>query len=141
MSSFASTSQNRKNYLRTLGVWWIVYGVVSLIEAILLFVFSGTATVMFGALLQRVPNPFVLMSDFHILYAAGILLTVVCGLAGIGAGLALSAGSGSGRSLALVAGFLALWHIPLGLTLGVYTLIVLLPSNAGERYIPMREAA
>jgi hypothetical protein len=30
---------------------------------------SGTATVMYGALLSSVANPFALMSDFHIVYA------------------------------------------------------------------------
>ena len=46
-------------------------------------------------------------------------------------GLALLAGQRFGRTLALIAGFLSLSEIPLGLTLGVYSLIVLLPLPAG----------
>ena len=139
--SFTPIDRNRSNR-PTLGVWWIAYGVLSLIEAALLFVYSGTATAMFGALLTRVPSPFTLMSDFHIVYGVVIVLSVVCGIAGILAGIALAAGNESGRSLALAAAFLALWHIPFGLTLGIYTLVALLPWRAGgERVIPMREAA
>jgi hypothetical protein len=36
-------------------------------------------------------------------------------------------GQRSGRTLGLLAGFLSLANIPLGTTLGIYTLIVLLP--------------
>lgn len=140
--SFTPIDRNRTNRFPTLGAWWIVYGVLSLIEAALLFVYSGTATAMFGALLSRVPSPFALMSDFHIAYGVIIVLSVVCGIAGILAGIALGTGNESGRALALTAAFLALWHLPFGLTLGVYTLVALLPWRAGgERAIPLREAA
>jgi len=40
-----------------LGGCWIVYGVIRLVQATLLVLYSGTATVMFGALLSRVPDP------------------------------------------------------------------------------------
>ena len=82
---------------------------------------------MFGALLGRVPNPFVLMGDFHIVYAGMVVLTVVCGIFGLLAGLALLANQGTARMLALVAAFLSVCEIPFGTTLGIYTLIVLLP--------------
>jgi hypothetical protein len=87
---------------------------------------------MFGALLNRVPDPFALMADFHVLYAMLIALSVVCGILGIIAGLALLAGNRSGRMLALIAGFLSLCNIPLGTTLGIYTLIVLLPMRTAQ---------
>ena len=45
-------------------------------------------------------------------------------------GPALLAGRRSGRTLALITGFLSLSDIPLGTTLGIYTLIVLLPTTA-----------
>jgi hypothetical protein len=37
---------------------------VHVVIALVLIFFSGVATVMFGALLTRVPNPFALMTDF-----------------------------------------------------------------------------
>jgi hypothetical protein len=103
-----------------------------LLMAVCLFIYSATATVMFGALLNRVSDPFSLMADFHVVYIAMIALSVVCGILGIIAGLALLAGNPSGRLLALIAGFLSLSNIPLGTTLGIFTLVVLLPIRAAQ---------
>jgi uncharacterized membrane protein len=111
---------------RTLGSLWIVYGIIRLVAAILLAFYSGTATVMFGALLTRVPDPFTLMSFFHFLYVLAIIVTALAGIFGLLAGLALLAGRTSARSLSLAAGFLSLCDIPLGTTLGIYTLILFL---------------
>jgi hypothetical protein len=69
------------------------------------------------------------MTAFHVIYTAMIVLSAVCGILGIIAGLALPAGNRSGRTLALVAGFLSLSNIPVGTTLGIYTLVVLLPTR------------
>jgi hypothetical protein len=122
-----SEAGNLSGHRRILGVCWIVYGILRLITGICLVLFSGTATVMFGALLGRVPNPFVLMGDFHVVYAGIVILTVLCGLFGILAGLALLANQRPARTLALLAAFLSVSEIPFGTTLGIYTLIVLLP--------------
>lgn len=127
MPSNDPAAQNQGGRLRVLGGCWVVYGIFRLIMAVCLFLFSGTATVMFGALLTRAPNPFTLMDAFHIIYAACVVLSVLCGILGLLAGFALLAGQRSGRTLALLAGFLSLCNIPLGTTLGIYTLIVLLP--------------
>ena len=99
-----------------------------------LVIFASTATVMFGTLLNRVPDPLTLMSVFHFIYAVWIALSAVCGILGLMAGLALLAERRSGRTLALVAGFLSLSNIPLGTTLGIYTLVMLLPIAATQRY-------
>jgi hypothetical protein len=133
MSSDVRIAHSPGGNLRTLGAFWIVYGIVRLVMAVCLFIYSGTATLMFGALLNRVPDPFSLMTDFHVFYVGMIALSVICGVLGIVAGLALLAGSGSGRVLALAAAFFSLCEIPLGLTLGTYTLIVLLPIRAGQQ--------
>jgi hypothetical protein len=85
---------------------------------------------MFGALLNRVPNPFALMGDFHIIYAGLVVLSLFCGLFGILAGLALLANQRSARMLALLAAFLSVSEIPFGTTLGIYTLMLLLPIRA-----------
>lgn len=85
---------------------------------------------MFGALLDRVPNPFALMSDFHIVYAGIVVLAFLCGLIGVLAGVALLANQRPARTLALAAAFLSVSQIPLGTTLGIYTLIVLLPLRS-----------
>ena len=91
---------------------------------------------MFGALLSRVPDPFALMGDFHIVYAGIVVLTFLCGLFGLLAGLALLANQRPARTLALLAAFLSVSGIPFGTTLGIYTLIVLLPLRGVSS--PMR---
>ena len=133
-------AQVTNRHIRILGTCWIIYGVVRLFVAVWLVSFSNTATVMFGALLARVHDPFAMMTDFHFIYALIEALSVVCGVLGIFAGWTLLAGQGFGRSLALVAGFLSLSEIPLGTTLGIYTLIVFVPwrpahaQTAGVRH-------
>jgi hypothetical protein len=129
MSAENSTISNSHEYSRTLGICWIVYGIIRLVMALWLFVFNGTATVMFGALLNRVPDPFTMMSEFHIIYVAIIVLSVLCGLLGIIGGLAMMAGARSGRSVIILAALLSLSELPLGITLGVYTLVVTLPRS------------
>jgi hypothetical protein len=132
--------ENRSRRFSTLGVCWFVYGVLRLLAAVWLVSFSNTATVMFGALLARVRDPFSMMSNFHVVYALIIALSVACGVFGVFAGLALLAGQAYGRVLAVVAGLLSLSEIPLGITLGVYTLIVLLPLRDGQTStVPLRE--
>src|ERR1035437_9136157 len=132
MSSDDPGVQSLSGHLRTLGGCWIVYGVILLVLATLLVLYAGTATVMFGALLNRVPDPFTLMGVFHFMYIVMIVLSVVFGILGPIAGLALLGGQRSGRRLALMAGFLSLSNIPLGTTLGIYTLVVLLPPGGAQ---------
>jgi hypothetical protein len=118
---------NLSGHRQVLGICWLVYGILRLIMGICLVLFSGTSTVMFGALLTRVPNPFALMGDFHIVYAGLVVLSFLCGLFGILAGLALLANQQSARMLALLAAFLSVSEVPFGTTLGIYSLVVLLP--------------
>ena len=126
MSTNAVTTRNPRANSTTLGSLWVVYGILRLIAVVLMILYAGTATVMFGALLGRVPNPFVLMSWFHLSYAFAIVISTLAGIFGLLGGVALFSGARAGRMLLLVATFLSLSEIPLGLTLGVYTLVVFL---------------
>jgi hypothetical protein len=126
MSTSSATAQNPRANSTTLGALWIVYAILRLIAVILLVLYAGTATVMFGALLTRVVDYASLMAISRILYIAAIVVTALSGLFGLFAGLALLAGK-SARTLSLVAAFLSLHDLPLGTTLGIYTLIVFLP--------------
>lgn len=112
-----------------LGVLWAIYGVARLVIALLMILYSGTATVMFGALLSRVPNPFALMDDFHLVYAIVIGWNIAIGIVALVAAADLLARRGSARAVAILAAFFALPELPFGVMLGVYTLIVLLPSD------------
>jgi hypothetical protein len=111
---------------RTLPVLWVLYGFLRIAVAILLIVYSTTATLMFGALLTRVPDPYTLMSAFHFFYSCAIVLILLSGFFGFIAGLALLGGRSSARLLALIAAFLSVSDPPLGTPLGIYTLILYL---------------
>jgi hypothetical protein len=126
MSATSSPAQNPRANSTTLGALWILYGILRLIAAIILVLYTGTATVMFGALLTRVPDPYTLMTTFHVFYIGAIVVTALSGLFALAAGAALLAAR-SARTLVLLAGFLALHDLPIGTTLGIYTLIIFLP--------------
>ncbi len=122
-------SANLARHLRILGICWLLYGILRLISAVWLAIFSNTATLMFGALLNRVPDPFRMMSMFHFTYGLIIVISGAIGVLGIVAGLALLSGVRAGKPLAILVAFLSLSSIPLGTTLGIYSLIVLLRWN------------
>jgi hypothetical protein len=126
MSTSSSPTQSPRANRTTLGALWIVYAILRLVALILLVLYAGTATVMFGALLTRVADYATPMAIFHMLYIAAIIVTALSGLFGLFAGLALVAGK-SARTLSLVAAFLSLSDLPLGTTLGIYTLVIFLP--------------
>ena len=109
-----------------LGLCWIVFGIFRLIAAVWMLSFAGTATVMFGTLLNRVPNPYSLMSAFHVIYSGWLVLSAASGIFGILAGITLLTGSGVSRMLALVAAFLSVAFVTVGTTLSVYTMVVFL---------------
>ena len=114
---------------RMLGMFWLIYGIVRIIAAIWMLAFTPTATVMFGALLNRVPNPYPLMSEFHLIYAGWIVLSAASGIFGVLAGISLLAGAGASRTLSVVAGLLAVPFIPVGTMLGTYTLVLFVPRE------------
>jgi hypothetical protein len=109
---------------RTLGLFWLIYGILRIIAAIWMLSFTPVATVMFGALLNRVPNPYPLMNAFHLIYAGWIVLSAASGIFGVLAGISLLTGAGVGRTLAVVAALLSVPFIPAGTMLGTYTLAV-----------------
>ncbi|MGC2764141.1 MAG: hypothetical protein WB607_01435 [Candidatus Acidiferrum sp.] len=111
---------------RTLGALWIVYAIFRLAMALILLIYSGVATVMFGALLIRVRDASSLMGVFHVLYFVTVFVAVLAGLFGLLAGTALLARRASARGFSLVASILSLCDLPLGTTLGTYTLITFL---------------
>ena len=116
--------------MRTLGILWILYGLERFAVALGMFLCIPTLTVMWGALLTRVPNPLTLMDLFHLFLIFAIILAVAAGIVSILAGLALMSGGPPTRKVGLLAAFLALLSGPIGIALGAYTLAVLVPANA-----------
>jgi uncharacterized membrane protein len=116
--------------VRNLGILWVLYGVLRLVGALGAFLYSGTLAVMWGALLNRVPDPLTLMNLFHAFLIFAIILGVVAGIVSIIAGLSLMSGGQSARNIGMLAAFLGLINGPLGIALGAYTLVVLVPARA-----------
>jgi hypothetical protein len=126
MSSDSTLASRRVTTSKTLGSLWFLYGILRLAMALALIVYSKVATVMFGALLTNVANPFFWMDLFHFVYLFAIVITFLAGIFALLAGLALLAGTSSARILALIAAFFSLSEIPFGTTLGTYTLVLFL---------------
>jgi hypothetical protein len=116
--------------MRNVGIVWVLYGLLRWVMALAIFMWSTTLTLMWGALLSRVPNPFALMDYFHLFLGFAIVLGIVAGIVSIVAGLALMSGGESSRKLGLVAAFFGLINGPLGIALGAYTLVLLVPAGA-----------
>jgi hypothetical protein len=111
-----------------LGVLWIVYGCIQLAVAAWMLIESNSLTLMWGALLNRVPNALAWMSSFHAVFILALAWCVASAFFAFAAGFAGLRGAGSARSLLLVASVLALPEWPLGVALGVYTLVIMLSA-------------
>ena len=107
---------------KTLGLAWIVYGAYRLPVTVWLIAFTTTATLMFGSLLTRVPDPYSLMTAFHIIYSVAIVWSGISAVLGILAGLAMLVSQSASRILVVVAALLALPELPFGVMIGVYTM-------------------
>src|ERR1700676_5581953 len=126
---------------RTLGACWVIYGIFRLATALWMAAFSATATVMFGALLTRVPEPFSLMADFHLLYLAVLIWAGISGVIALLAGVAMLTGHRAAGGLARLAAYLCVGDAPLGTTLGVYTPTILRPKIGEEAAMRPQRAA
>jgi hypothetical protein len=115
---------------RTFGILWLLYAILRFAGAAFILVYSTTLTLMWGAIITRVPNPFALMSFFHVFLTFALVLNIVAGIFALLAAIALLGGAGSSRTLALLASFFALINGPLGVALGAYTLVVFVPRGS-----------
>ena len=115
--------------MRGLGILWVFYGLLRLIGALGVFLYSNVFVLMWGAIITRVPNDITMMGLFHSFLVFVIILGIVAGLVSIIAGLGLISSGASARSLGLVAAFFGLTNGPLGIALGAYTLVVLGPAG------------
>ena len=127
-----SSSNNAAGNYRTLGILWLVYGVFRIAAGLWLIIYTPVLTLMWGALLSRVPDPFTWMDMFHIYLVLAIILAAISGVFAALAGIALMTGARAARSLSLIASLLAILSEPLGIALGVYTLVLMLPVGSAQ---------
>ncbi len=119
-----------KRDFRTLGILWLAYGCLRIVEVAAIVAFSGTFALMWGALLDRVPNPLAWMAAFHVGLVLAAAWCIVSAFFSFVAGIALIRNWAPGRADTLVAALLALPDLPLGIVLGVYTVAALMVRTA-----------
>jgi hypothetical protein len=122
------TSSGRlERHLRTLGIFWIIIGVLWVIPSAVLMVLSRAPHIMIGdEMFTRhfMPPLFFSLGSIFLLVAAG----------GILVGWGLMNRERWARITAIVLGILALFHPPFFTALGIYTLWVLLPADSAAEY-------
>jgi uncharacterized membrane protein len=128
MDAAKTVTESNETY-RTLGVLWLFYAILRFAGAVFILIYTPTLTVMWGAIITRVPNALALMSFFHVFLVFAMVLHIIAGIFALLAALALLGGTGSSRAMALVASFFALIDGPLGIALGAYTLVVVVPRR------------
>jgi hypothetical protein len=122
-----------QRHLRPLGILWIVAGVLLIAPSLVIMGLSHASHIVIGdEMFTRhfmPPLMFSLGSVFLFVAVGGILV-----------GWGLMNHERWARIIAIVVGILALFHIPFGTALGIYTLWVLLPADAAAEYQRMSNA-
>lgn len=132
---YAVRTNRVESHVRILGVLWIVDGFLRLMGVVSLW-FVGH--MVFPVVLGAIGNHFTLGDPISRLVEGGLvfgyaLLAAEAALAFFAAWGLLDR-QGWGRIVAIIAGILSLWRIPLGTALGIYTLWVLLPASSEVEY-------
>jgi hypothetical protein len=126
---------------KRLGALWAIYGIWSIVKVAWVVINATVLSLMWGTTLNRVPNPYPWMSAFHLFLLLAAAVFTLGAVFSLLAASALFTRSRSARNLALAASFFGLISGPLGLALGVYTMILLLPRTGEERYGHLAAAA
>jgi hypothetical protein len=114
-----------EGHVRMLGVFWLAYSTLRLLGGW----FFSTFFARWGGFW----NPHLPFFVPGLLRGVGMML-MAGGALGIVAGWGLLERQPWARMLAIVLGFLVLFHFGLGTVLGIYTLWVLLPAESAREY-------
>ena len=119
-------------HIRLLGIFWLALSALNLMGGVFLFVLANA----FFPHLHELPNvPRDVPAGFlHSLFGIIGALVLVKAAAGFLAGWGLLQRESWARLLTIVLAFLALFNVPFGTALGIYTLWVLLPAAADAEY-------
>jgi hypothetical protein len=130
--------QTLASHVRVMGILWAVYGAYEVLMAFANVTMSRFYLSLFQNLMP--PNasiPVQFLSLVHVILVWGAVWAFVSGAVGGFAAWTLLRREPYGRTVALIAAFLALLMIPLGTGIGVYTLIELLPVSARDGYMQL----
>ena len=126
-----------QEHVRLLSILWFAFSAFEVIMGMVLLILANT---VFARMIDMpdAPRP---AAFLHVLFTFLGVFVLGKAVAGILAGWGLLNREPWGRVLALVLGFLALIHPPLGTALGIYTLWVLLPAKSEAEYARYRSAS
>jgi hypothetical protein len=129
---FSQPSSNRvREHVRLLGILWLAGAALGALGGLVLVVLANTLFVH----LPQITNPqHQGISWLHPFLTFLGILVLLKSAAGFLAGWGLLNREPWARVLTLVLAFLALFQVPLGTALGIYTLWVLLPAAADADY-------
>ena len=121
-----------REHIRLLGILWLALSVLNAVAGIVMFVIANT---VFAHLheLEGVPSD-VPAGFLHSLFTTIGVLILVKGALGFFAGWGLLRREPWARMPTIVLSFLALFNIPFGTALGIYSLWVLLPAESEREY-------
>jgi hypothetical protein len=111
------------------GILWALYGVLLVAAAAFIIVYDGTLTLMWGAIINRVANPFAWMSFFHLFLVATVMMAVASAFFSFLAAISFMRGGAALRTWGLVAAAFGLLGPPVGVALGAFTVALLLPAR------------
>jgi zinc-ribbon domain len=121
-----------QEHIRLLGILWLALSALNAVAGFVLFILGNTLF----AHLHEMPNvpPDVPAGFLHALFSTIGGLILLKAAAGFFAGWGLLRREPWARMLTVVLAFLALFNIPFGTALGIYSLWVLLPAQAEREY-------
>ena len=119
-------------HVRLLGILWLALSALNAVGGVVLLVLANTLF----AHLHELPNvpPDVPSGFLHALFGTLGIIVLVKAAAGFLAGWGLLQREPWARMLTIVLAFLALFNIPFGTALGIYSLWVLLPAQSDAEY-------
>ena len=118
-------------HIRMLGILWLAFSALNALVGVVLFILANT---VFVHLHELGAAPDVPTGFLHSLFGTIGVLILAKAAAGFLAGWGLLQRKPWARMLTVVLAFIALFHIPFGTALGIYTLWVLLPAAADVEY-------
>ena len=118
-------------HIRIVGILWLALSAVNTVIGVLLFVLANT---VFVHLHEMGAPPDVPTGFLSSLFCTIGILILAKAAAGFLAGWGLLQRKPWARMLTIVLAFIALFHMPFGTALGIYTLWVLVPEGADSEY-------
>jgi hypothetical protein len=118
-----------QSHLHLLGILWLAMSALNTLGGVILFILANTLFAHMHEIAPEAPVGFLR----PLLSAVGIFILAKA-LCGFIAGWGLMQREPWARVIALVLGFIALFNVPFGTALGVYTLWVLLPAQSQDEY-------